>query len=194
MTIDKEILSKILARDESGISLLYKHYSSSLFGIASRVLNNNAFAEDALQKAFLKIWNNIEKYDSDKSTLFTWMASIVRNTAIDIKRLKSFQIENKSETFDTTVHNSGSTFIDTASIDTQKMIDGLDDKYAIVLDYLYLRGYSQRELSDELDIPIGTIKTRVKKGINVLREKLDKEKGLFIGALLFILLIIVILL
>jgi len=181
-------------RDEAGLTLLYKHYSAALYGISARVLNNNAFAEDALQKSFLKIWNNIEQYDSSKATFFTWMASIVRNTSIDIKRLKSFQIENESETLDATVHNAESTFINTDKIDTKDIIDGLDEKYAIVLEYLYLRGYSQSELAEELNIPLGTIKTRVKKGINILREKLDKEKGLFIGVFFVILLIILMIL
>jgi RNA polymerase sigma-70 factor (ECF subfamily) len=173
--VDQEIHNLILNRDEAGLKLLYSNYTNSLYGIAVRVLNNHAFAEDAIQKSFLKIWNNIDQYDSSKSTLFTWMAKIVKNSAIDIRRLKSFQAEEKSESIDPLVHDVERSYIDTDNIDTNRMIKELDDKYAFVLEHLYLKGYSQSELAKEFDIPIGTVKTRVKKGIEILRNKFKKE-------------------
>ena len=194
MKIDQEIYQKIRARDEDGLSMLYTHYSDALYGIALRILHRDSFAEDAIQKSFLKIWNNIDKFDPEKSTLFTWMVRIVKNTAIDIRRLKSFQKEEKSETLDVHVHNTEQSHIDTDRIDAKDIIAGLDEKYAFVLEYLYLKGYTQSELSDEFDIPLGTIKTRVKKGIEILRTKLDKEKKFFIGFFSLTLLIILLLL
>ncbi len=194
MSIDQDIYGKICARNEAGLTLLYKYYSDSLYGIAYRILNKKAFAEDAIQQSFLKIWNNIDQYDPNKSTLFTWMVRIVKNTSIDIRRLKSFQKEEKSETLDVHVHNTKQSHIDTDSIDVTNMIEGLDEKYAFVLEYLYLRGYTQSELADEFDMPLGTIKTRVKKGIEILRTKLGKEKKLFLGSFTLTLIIILLLL
>jgi len=193
LKIDQEIYRKISARDESGLALLYSNYSDSLYGIAYGVLQIHSFAEDAIQQSFLKIWNNIDQYDPAKATLFTWMARIVKNTAIDIRRLKSFQNERKSESLDVHVHNSKTSQIDTDAIDTKKIIAGLDEKYAFVLDHLYLKGYTQSELADEFDIPLGTIKTRVKKGIEILRSKLDSEKKFFLGFFSLTLIIILIL-
>lgn len=188
MKIDQDIYTRLRSRDETGLSLLYDNYSESLYGIALRVVRNEAFAEDSIQKSFLKIWNNIDQYDESRSTFFTWMAQIVKNTAIDIRRLKSFQKEEKSESFDVAVHKTESTSIDTDAMDVAKMIEGLDEKYAFVLEYLYLRGYSQRELADEFDMPIGTIKTRVKKGIQILRDRFSKEEKFFLGLLFALLL------
>lgn len=153
--------------------------------MAFRILKDSSLAEDAVQKSFLKIWNSIEQYDADKSTLFTWMARIVRNTAIDTSRLVSFQNEKKSESLDTNVHKVGSYETDHSSIDTDAMMKGLDAKYALIIDYLYLRGYTQKELSDELDIPIGTIKTRVKKAIDILRTNYDVGNLLTIALIFF---------
>lgn len=187
MNLEKEIYNKLMARDESGLSLLYENYVDALYGMAYRILNHEAHAEDAIQKSFLKIWNSIGQYDSEKSTLFTWMATIVKNTSIDMTRLVSFQKEKKSETFDINVHKAGTDQIDESKMDTLTIIDGLDSKYAIILDYLYLRGYSQRELSDELGIPIGTIKTRVKKAIDILRKKYATDKNLMISIVLIVL-------
>lgn len=162
--------------------------------MAFRILNSEPFAEDALQQSFMKIWKNIDSYDSSKSTLFTWMAKIVKNTSIDIARLKSFQKETKTESIDPTVHKTGNDFIDTDKMDVKSLLDGIDEKYSIVLDHLYLKGYSQSELSKKLDLPLGTIKTRSKKGIDLLREKLKKENKLFFGSVILLIIIVKLLL
>lgn len=192
LKIDHKILLKLRSRDQAGLTLLYENYLSALNGIAFNILKSKAHSEDAIQRAFLKIWDNINQYDENKSTLFTWMAQITRNTALDIKRLKSFEKEHKSESLDPTVHNNKTTQINTDKIDVKSLIDGMDEKYAFVLDHLYLQGYSQSELSKEHGIPLGTIKTRVKKGIEILRDKLKDEKKFILGFITLILLIIII--
>lgn len=194
MTINQEIISKIKGRQEDGLRLLYANYSDVLFGMAFRILNSEPFAEDALQQSFMKIWSSIDSFDSKKSTLFTWMAKIVKNTAIDISRLKSFQKETKTETIDPIVHKTDTEYIDTDKIDVKSLLDGIDEKYSIVLDYLYLQGYSQSELSKKLDLPLGTIKTRSKKAIDLLREKLKKENKLFFGGVIILIIIVKLLL
>lgn len=181
MNTTQEIINLIKQQDEKGLRLLYKHYSDALFGIAFRVLQHEAFAEDALQKSYLKIWNSIHQYDADKSILFTWMSNIVRNTAIDIKRLKSFEKESKTDTIDANVYKSGSTETENSKLDVDYLLTKVEEKYAIVLDHLYLKGYSQSELAEKLDLPLGTIKTRVKKAIDLLRDHLSNEKSLFAG-------------
>lgn len=191
MTINDQIITNLKLRQEKGLDLLYTHYSDTLYGMAYRILRNEAFAEDCIQQSFLKIWNNIEQYDQNKSTLYTWMANIVRNNAIDIRRLKSFQKEERTETIDPHVHNNRTSNQSTDLIDINTLLGGMDDKYKVILQHLYLDGYSQRELSEKLDIPLGTIKSRAKKAIDILRQKLDKEKSLFLGA--FILTIILLL-
>ncbi len=181
MTTDNEIIQLIKLKDEQGLRLLYKHYSNSLFGISFRVLNNEAFAEDALQQSFLKIWNNIDQYDSDKSILFTWMSNIVRNTAIDIKRLKSFAKESKTISIEPNVYKGEAISDDHSKIDIDYLLSKVDEKYSVILEHLYLKGYSQSELAEKLDLPIGTIKTRVKKAIDLLRDHLRGEKKTFFG-------------
>ena len=194
MSINQEIISKLKARQEEGLRLLYANYSDVLFGMAYRILNSEPFAEDALQQSFMKIWNSIDSYDANKSTLFTWMAKIVKNTSIDISRLKSFQKEVKTETIDPIVHKADKEYINTDTIDVKSLLDEIDEKYSIVLDHLYLQGYSQSELSKKLDLPLGTIKTRSKKAIDLLREKLKKENKLFFGGVILLIIIVKLLL
>lgn len=194
LNINQQIVKNLQNRQESGLSLLYKHYSDSLYGMAYRTLRNEAFAEDCLQQAFLKIWNNIDSYDENKSSLYTWMSHIVKNTAIDISRLRSFQKESQTETLDPIVHINSTSKQQLDGLDVNSLLKGIDDKYSEVLRFLYLEGYSQSELAEKLDIPLGTIKTRAKKAIDLLRENLSSEKGLFIGFISITLLILYILL
>lgn len=181
MDINEQIIRLLRDRDEKGLSMLYSHYSSTLYGISLRILRHEAFAEDCLQRSFLKIWDSIDTYEDQKSTLYTWMAQIVRNTAIDIRRLKSFQREEKTESIDALVYTSKVTRQNLGSIDAETLLKGLDGKYSEVLNGLYLQGYTQSELSEKLNIPLGTLKTRAKRAIDLIRSRLQSEKGLFTG-------------
>ncbi len=179
------IIQKIENKDESGLNYLYKNYSSSLFGIILRIVKDNDVSEEVLQKTFVKIWNNINQYEEKKGTLFTWMSTIARNTAIDKIRLKSFQNTQKSESYDSTVHNYATTNINQNNIDVDALMLKLEDKYKIILNKIYLEGYSQSDLAKELNLPLGTIKSRIRIALRILREELDSEKGLFLGSILF---------
>ena len=81
-------IAELKAKDKKAFENLYDKYSGALFNIILRIVNNQVIAEDVLQESFVKIWKNIDKYDEDKSTIFTWMLNISRNTAIDATRKK----------------------------------------------------------------------------------------------------------
>lgn len=179
--MDQEIISKIKAGNEDGLRLLYQNYSATLYGIAIRHLNHQMYAEEVLQNTFLKVWNKIDMFDPEKASLYTWMVNILKNSAIDIQRTQKFQKEQKTISFDTDVHSVKQEHILSMGLEAKQLLKDLDEKYVQVLDYLYLRGYSQSEMSEELDIPIGTIKTRVKKALDILRSRLDKETALILG-------------
>jgi len=163
---------------------LYNQYGGAIFGIISRIIKDGMVAEEVLQQTMLKAWKNIDLYNPDKSSLYTWLHSIARNSAIDKVRLKSYQNQQKTDTINPNVHEGRAAKIATDKIDVDKITASLDEKYKVVLDKMYLEGYSQREIADELDIPLGTVKTRLRKAILFLREELKGEKALFIGMLL----------
>ena len=76
------IVDRLKERDTTAMNYLYEHYSSALYGIIYRTLGDEAIAEETLHDVFIKIWNQIDKYDPDKGNLFTWMYRIARNQAI----------------------------------------------------------------------------------------------------------------
>src|SRR4030095_13212209 len=123
------------------MTLLYDQYSDSLFGVINRIIGDDQLSEDALQKTFLKIWQNIDGYDATRSSLFTWMSVIARNTALDQKRLKTFQAKQKTVSVDEIVYRPGTNTPEGVSIDAARLLSNLDVNNRIVLEYAYLKGY-----------------------------------------------------
>jgi len=119
------------------------------------------------------------------------MSTIARNLALDMRRLKSFEVRAKTDDVQTIVYSSNtiSNPAGSEAIDTARLLATMDEKYRIVLEMMYLQGYTQAEIAEKLDMPLGTVKTRVKKAIDILREALQDEKSLFIGGVSILVLI-----
>lgn len=142
-----------------------------------RIVRRQDEAEEVMQSVFLKIWNNIDSYNESKATLFTWMAQIARNTSIDKVRLKSFQNVDRTSSI-TDYEYAFATEQTEKSVDLDALTKKLPEKYKILLDKMFHQGYTQQEISDELEIPLGTVKTRLRDAIQILRSELKNEKHL----------------
>lgn len=177
-------LSLLRAKDESGLTILYDNYSGALNGIISRTVNSEKIAEEVLQQTFLKIWDKIEQYDEAKSSLFTWMAKIARNSAIDQVRLKRFKNKGLTDSWEAKHNDSNVITTESSKMDTKNLLNKLDPKHKEVIDCVYLHGYSQSQAALKLNVPLGTIKTRIRTGLQVLRKELSSEKSLFIGSII----------
>lgn len=172
--IEKNIIQFLKEGDKKALNLLYENYSNSLFGVALKITNDEALAQDALQESFVKIWKNSHKYDPKKAKLFTWLYRITRNTAID--KLRSYNNRNQKEV---QIENSNVYTVPTSSlnqdvIDLKQHVEKLDQKYKTVLNALYFEGMTQQEASDELNIPLGTIKSRLKIALRELKKVYDE--------------------
>jgi RNA polymerase sigma factor (sigma-70 family) len=172
---EDKLIALLKGRNEDGLRALYDHYSAALYGVVFRIVNDKETAEDVLQEVFVKIWNTIAAYDATKGRLYTWMLNIARNAAIDKTRSKNFRNEGQVQSIEDFVysvdrqHNQS---IATDHIGLRKLIDGLKPEQRQLIDLLYFGGYTQVEAAEELKIPLGTVKTRVKAAINRLRELL----------------------
>ena len=169
-SLEHHIVQLLEKGDQAAINLLYENYSDSLYGVILKITKNEELAQDALQESFVKIWKNAKKYDSSKAKLFTWLYRIARNTAID--KLRSFNNRFHKEV---QIDKSDVYILPTASlnqdvIDLREHVTKLEEKYQIVLNALFFEGMTQQEASDELDIPLGTIKSRLKIGLRDLRK------------------------
>ena len=168
--LEQDIVNLLKEGDKRAISIIYENYSSALYGVILKITINQAIAEDALQETFIKIWKYSKKYDSSKAKLFTWMYRIARNTAIDKLRSHNLKFTKEVQISDSNVHKLSTSSLNQDTIDLKKHVANLESKYQIVLNALYFEGMTQQEASDELDIPLGTIKSRLKIGLRELKK------------------------
>jgi RNA polymerase sigma-70 factor (ECF subfamily) len=129
-------------------------------------------ASDVLQEAFVKIWNNIGQYDAAKGRIYTWMLNIARNTAIDKLRSKGEIMRSKIQTGDDIVNNAQrerNTEQVTDTIGLRKMVADLRPEYEVIVSMAYFKGFTLDEIAKTLDIPLGTVKTRMRAAMQQLR-------------------------
>jgi len=150
--------------------LLYEHYGDTLLGVANKVVRNEELAQDVLQESFVKIWKKSDSYDPSKAKLFTWLFRITRNTAIDKLRSVNTKSDKEIQIDVSDVYNVGVNSINPDFLDLRENLAKIESKYQIVLDALFFQGMTQQEASDELDIPLGTIKSRLKIGLRELKK------------------------
>jgi RNA polymerase sigma factor (sigma-70 family) len=160
------------SRDKVGLEYLYDHYSGAIYSVILRVISSEEIAEEVLQDVFLKYWNKIDTYDAAKGKLFTWMLNIARNQAIDRTRSKEVSREKKTGGIENYVNSTRDISVESAvdAIGLKEVLKRLPDDQQFVVEYLYFRGYSQSEVAEEFNIPLGTVKTRLRLAMQQLRS------------------------
>ena len=173
---EEELIMLLQSGDQSAFGYLYDNYAGALNTVIFKLISDQHLAEDILQEAFVKIWNNFSSYDSSKGRLFTWMLNITRNLTIDTIRSKGYKKQSKIQNSENAVSNTSNSFnendkFDTLGLRKQTMLLKEDQKR--VIDLAYFEGFTQEEISKQLGIPLGTVKTRIRSGISVLKKLLQ---------------------
>lgn len=170
---EEELVALLKESNVDAFSYLYDSYSNALYGAILKVISDQTLAEDILQEVFVKIWNNIQKYDSTKGRLFTWMINIARNHTIDTTRSKDFKKQSKIQSSENSVDESGAHSEIRESFDTigiRKQVNLLKEDHQQLIDMAYYNGFTQKEISEQLSIPIGTVKSRMRAAIIELKK------------------------
>lgn len=170
---EDQLVSRLFKKDKLAFSYLYDNYSPALYGVVFRILQDEDTAEDVLQETFVRIWSNFEQYDKTKGKLFTWIVNIARNLAIDTTRSKSFKNQQKNLDIDKIVgfiDSKKSNFLNTDGIGLRELVSKLTPEQRELIDLVYFGGFTQVELSEKLNIPLGTVKTRMRMAIMQLRQ------------------------
>lgn len=178
----EQLVTLLLSRDEKGFNYLYDNYSPALYGVIFRIVNYEEEANEVLQDTFVKIWNSITSFDQNKGTLYTWMLNIARNSAIDRLKSKSFQNDLQNQSIPDFV-NDGiglSTEQSHQFNEVQDRVNTLRDDYKVIINKAYFGGLTQEEIAEELQIPLGTVKTRTRAALIELREILKEFKFIFL--------------
>lgn len=169
---EEQLIAGLRLQKKESFEELYDRFNGPVYGVIFNILKSDELAQDVLQESFVKIWRNFSKYDAKKGSLFTWILNVARNKAIDkyrsLSRKPEFSglssaIEEKPsvENLERSVENK---------IDVRYGLEKLKEEHQEVLNVVYFRGCSHQEAADELNLPLGTVKTRVRSALIELRK------------------------
>ena len=164
-------------RNNQAYTYLYDNYSGALYGIINQIVTDKESANDVLQEVFINIWRKIETYDITKGRLFTWMLNIARNASIDKIRSKSHQnsLKNQSLPDDVSKLGNQSERMKTDDVGLKKVLGKLKEDQRSLIELSYYQGFTHEEISKGLNIPLGTVKTRIRSALTQLRTLIEER-------------------
>jgi len=173
------LIDRVARRDEPALKALYDQTSGKLYGLALRVVRNNEWAEDALQETFLQIWRTAPDYRASLSPPMAWLGLIVRSRSLDLLRRRKAEREHLTDEIDDamadTLEGDSPNPMDTSLASQQawalhQCLAKLENKQREVVSLAYLRDLSHGELAQQLKLPLGTVKTWIRRGLDQLRS------------------------
>lgn len=177
---DTELLLAVARRDEAAFSELYDRTSPVIFGLILRMVASHAEAEDVLQKTFLRVWDRAPYFTVTAGTPFTWMVTLARNLAIDHlradRRVRDGQMRNQAlETVVQAVH-TGNGFKYTAQLEknaaVRGVLDVLEPAEREAIEWAFFQGLTHEEIAKASGAPVGTVKARIRRGMEKLKKPL----------------------
>lgn len=172
------LLDRVALADEPALRELYEATASKLYGVAVRVVSNREWAEDVLQEAFVNIWRIAGDYKASLSPPMAWMALVVRSRGLDFLRRRASDradvMQELDDVISDTVAGDSPNPMDTAQASEQaralhQCLGQLEHKQREVVSLAYLRDMSHGELAEQLRLPLGTVKTWIRRGLEQLR-------------------------
>ena len=170
-SVEERIKYLLCDRDKGGISLIFDHYGSFMMNVIKKVIYDEQMAEDVLMNVLLKVWQKFDQFDEERGSFFSWLIRITKNSAIDKTRTKDFKITEKSRKGPELVNIAENVSIDN-SIDKMylnQLLDQLPENQQKLINLSYFEGFTHKEIAQQLNVPLGTVKTRIRLAIKHLR-------------------------
>jgi RNA polymerase sigma-70 factor, ECF subfamily len=169
---DEELLDAVASGDDGALAALYDRFGRVAYGLAYRILRDQALAEDAVQEGFLAVWRSAQGYQRERSKAATWILTLVHRRAVDLVRRED---RRRTEALDEAQEPASESVDEQAGlrdrrVAVQAALQQLPEDQRHALELAYYGGYTQSELAERLGVPLGTIKSRMFAGLNRLRE------------------------
>lgn len=177
---DWMLMHRVAAGDEDAVAELYDRFGALVFKVARQFLPTRAEAEDAVQEVFVRLWKTADRYDPRRAKLVTWVMLIARRHLIDRLRRSSVRPDTTGFEGDPT-SSGGDQNPDRRPLEAERNkallqhIAELPELQRAVIERAYLQGYTLREVSEQLDAPLGTVKSALSRGLNRLRERAKSD-------------------
>ena len=167
---ENDLVLFLKRKDKAVFEYLYNNYSAALFGVINEIVRDHHTSEDVLQDTYVKIWERIDQYQVERGRIFTWMRRIAANAAIDMLRSKGEIMKHKCSADDSLegLHTSINKHPDTIGL--SGLIGKLKNDQQQLVKMIYFEGYTINEASKVLSIPTGTIKTKMRRSLSLLRQ------------------------
>ncbi len=160
-------------KDNGAFSYLYDHYAGALHGIIKQIVLDVELANDVLQEVFVAIWKKIDSYDASKGRLFTWMLNIARNAAIDKTRSRAFQQGMRQQELGATERLAYAVRPGMDDYGLKRVLLKLNEEHRMLIDLSYYQGFTHDQIAKALNMPLGTVKTRIRSALTQLRTLLS---------------------
>ena len=178
MVVENELYKMIFERDDSKIlELLYERYESLLFNLAYKITQDAQSSEEVLQDVFMKIWNKKAIFNTGKGKLSTWLITLCRNKAIDIirkKKIKGFPFNENFRGIRSESLPKSDLLNKEVSAEINKVISYLNKDQQKIIDLFYYQGLSQQRIANNLNTPLGTVKSQIRLSVQHLNNYLKK--------------------
>jgi RNA polymerase sigma factor (sigma-70 family) len=171
---EAELVAALKEHDNQAYKYLYHNYKGALFNAITQIIKDQEIAGDVLQETFINVWKNIDKYDSSKGKLFTWLLRLTRNMAINTTRSKIYKSQMKNDDLTNYVsylEEKQPQQADINKIGLRQQVHRLKDDLKNVLELSYYQGFTQEEIATALNLPLGTVKTRLRNAVIELRKQ-----------------------
>ena len=175
---DEDLMHLVSRADARAFELVYERHAGAAFSLAYRMVGTRAAAEDVTQEAFISIWRSGARYDRSRGSVRTWVLGIVHNRAIDALRrgLVHSRRRASDEGIDERFEAPERTEVEVARRDEARTVraamDALPAEQCQVIELAYFGGFSHSEIAEMLEAPIGTVKGRMRLGLEKLRHAL----------------------
>jgi len=177
---DWMLMHRVASGEEAAISELYDRFGSLVYKVARQLMPTQAEAEDAVQEVFIRLWQTADRYDPRRAKLVTWVMLLARRHLID--RIRRSAVRPNTTAFDPSrpAASDGPAPQDRSAADDRNerllaCIAELPTLQREVIERAYLQGFTLREVSEQLETPIGTIKSALSRGLNKLREQAQAD-------------------
>jgi len=171
---DAALMLRITNQDQAALMDLYQRFGGQVYGLVLRVLRDTQLAEEATQDTFLKVWHKAEQWDSSRGQLSSWLLTIARYAAIDRLRREQRHSSTSVPFLDSLAENASAP----KRVGDRRWLDGqllrqfmatLPEEQALVIELAFFQGMTHSELAEHLQWPLGTVKTRLRSGLQKLR-------------------------
>lgn len=187
MPPDEDLIVAIVARDVSGLDVLYQRYGRRMLALAQRIIGDATFAEDVVQDVFLALWLRPEAFDGRRGRVATWLLSVTHHRSVDvIRREESLRrrerragaevlVDVRENVTGTDVHDE--VWARVRAADVREALQRLPEVQRDVLVLAYFGGYTQRQVAALTGAPLGTVKTRMLGGLKRLAASLGHHRN-----------------